>query len=81
MFGFWSRLAAREARRGGTASLPYPDPSGLPVLREAITVYLAVSRGIACNPDQIVVTAGYQGALNFVAHLVQYRADTRRRIV
>lgn len=71
----WSRLAAREVRRVGTASLPYPDPSGLPVLRKAITTYLAMSRGIACSPDQIVVTAGYQGALNFVAHLVLTPGD------
>lgn len=71
----WSRLAAREARRVGTASLPYPDPAGLPVLREAITAYLAVSRGIACSPDQVVVTAGYQGALNFAAHLVLTPGD------
>lgn len=71
----WSRLAAREARRVGTASLPYPDPAGLAILREAITTYLAVSRGIACSPDQIVVTAGYQGALNFVAHLVLTPGD------
>lgn len=71
----WSRLAAREARRLGTASLPYPDAAGLSVLRDAITTYLAVSRGIACSADQVVVTAGYQGALNLVAHLVLTRGD------
>ena len=72
----WSRVAAREARKVGTASLPYPDPAGLPTLREAITTYLAVARGIACSPNQVVVTAGYQAALNFVAHLVLTPGDS-----
>jgi GntR family transcriptional regulator / MocR family aminotransferase len=72
----WSRLAAREARRLDLASLPYPNPAGLPSLREAIASYVAVARGIACGPDQIVVTAGYQGALNLVAHLVLTRGDS-----
>jgi GntR family transcriptional regulator/MocR family aminotransferase len=71
----WSRLAAREARRIGPPALPYPDPAGLPALREAITAYLAVSRGIVCSPGQIVVTTGYQGALNLVARLVLEAGD------
>lgn len=71
----WSRLAAREARRLDLLSLPYPNPAGLPLLREAIASYVAVARGIACGPDQIVVTTGYQGALNLVAHLVLSRGD------
>lgn len=72
----WSRLAAREARRVDPAGLTYPDPIGLPALREAIVAYVAVARGIACGPEQIVVTAGYQGALNLVAHLVLARGDS-----
>lgn len=72
----WSRLAAREARRVDPAGLPYPDPIGFPALRETIAAYVAVARGIACSPEQIVVTAGYQGALNLVAHLVLTRGDS-----
>ncbi len=71
----WSRLAVREARRLSKASLAYPDPLGLPALREAIASYLAVSRGIACRPDQIVVTGGYQAALNLVAGLLLAPGD------
>src|SRR5579863_4218008 len=60
----WARLAAREARKLSQASLAYPDPLGLAALREAIAGYLAVSRGIACGPEQIAITGGYQAALN-----------------
>ena len=63
----WSRLAARIARRTGPAELAYPDPAGLPELRESIAAYLRVARGIACTPDQVIVTAGFQGALALAA--------------
>lgn len=72
----WSRLASREARRFSDTSLPYPDPMGLPVLREAIASYLAVSRGIACRGGEIVITHGYQAALNLTAALLTKPGDT-----
>lgn len=71
----WSRLAAREARKFSQASLPYPDPMGLPILREAIASYLAVSRGIACRSGQILITHGYQAALNLTATLLLKPGD------
>ena len=71
----WSRLASREARKFSAASLPYPDPMGLPALREAIAGYLAVSRGIPCQSGQIVITHGYQAALNLTAALLLKPGD------
>jgi len=71
----WSRLASREARRFSTTNLHYPDPMGLPALREAIASYLAVSRGIACQGGQIVITHGYQAALNLTAALLLKPGD------
>ena len=72
----WSRLVVREAKRTMGAGLAYPDAMGLPALRQAIASYLAVSRGIACGPDRIAITSGYQGALDLVARLVLKRGDT-----
>ncbi|MES2293550.1 MAG: PLP-dependent aminotransferase family protein [Pseudomonadota bacterium] len=72
----WARLAAREARTRPEASQGYPDPMGLPVLRDAIASYLAISRGIACRPEQIVITNGYQAALNLAAGIVLAPGDT-----
>jgi len=66
----WSRLAVREARRVGVARLGFADAAGHLPLREAIAAYLAISRGIACAPDQIFVTGGYQGALDLVARVL-----------
>lgn len=62
----WSGLLARAARAVGTADLPLPDPAGLRALREAIAAYLGLSRGITCQPEQVIVTGGFQGALALV---------------
>ncbi len=71
----WARLAARAARRLMGAGLAYPDPAGLPALREAITSYLAVSRGVVCQPAQIMITGGYQAAIGFLARLLLRSGD------
>ncbi|HZD26038.1 MAG TPA: PLP-dependent aminotransferase family protein, partial [Alphaproteobacteria bacterium] len=72
----WARLAARAARRLGGGLLSYPDVAGLPALREAVAGYLAVSRGVACRPEQVIVTAGYQAALGMLARLLLRPGDT-----
>src|SRR5215475_172598 len=72
----WSRLVVREVRRAAGAALAYPDAMGLPALRQAIAAYLALSRGVACDPAQIAITGGYQGALDLAARLVLKRGDT-----
>ncbi len=59
----WCRLTAQEARALNRDGMIHPNPTGYAPLRAAIAAYLAVSRGIACAPDRIIVTAGYQGAL------------------
>ena len=67
----WTRLVATQARAGTSAdALNYPAAAGDPRLREAIAAYLAISRGVACRPEQIFVTAGYQGALSIVARVL-----------
>ena len=71
----WSRLTARAARQAGPAELAYPDPAGLPELRESIAAYLRVARGIACHPGGVLVTAGYQGALALIAHALLAPGD------
>lgn len=51
----------RRAWREVSAARPprsYPDPLGLPELREALAERLARTRGLAVGPDEILVTAG-----------------------
>jgi len=62
----WWRLAMRVGRRLGRELLGHGDPAGYPPLRKAIAAYVAVSRGVRCAEEQVVVTSGSQQAL-FVA--------------
>jgi GntR family transcriptional regulator/MocR family aminotransferase len=59
----WSRLARRRLRSMDTRSFGYGDPLGYCALREAICDHLAVSRGIRCCPDHVLICAGAQAGL------------------
>ena len=71
----WSRLVARHARGFTPADMAYPDPAGYAPLREAIAGYLATSRGVHCTAGQILITNGYQDALNLLAGILLQQGD------
>jgi GntR family transcriptional regulator/MocR family aminotransferase len=66
----WSRLIARRAGRLSVRGLSYPDVAGVAELREAIAGYLGRARGVACSPEQVLVTAGSQQAIDLAARLL-----------
>ena len=68
----WSR-AMRVAF--APADMAYPDPAGYAPLREAIAGYLATSRAVLCKAGQILITNGYQDALNLAAGVLLLRGD------
>ncbi|MGD9509278.1 MAG: PLP-dependent aminotransferase family protein [Geminicoccaceae bacterium] len=70
-FKLWSRILARESRRAAAAPVGYPDPRGDPELRRAIAAYLGMARGIRCSPSQVLVTAGFSGALGLAIRGLQ----------
>ncbi len=63
----WSRLAARRARELSIHSMIAADVNGYAPLRHAVASYLAISRGVLCSPEHVVITAGFQGALGLIA--------------
>ena len=71
----WSGLTVRTARTMQSNDLNYPDPAGYLPLRQAIAAYLGVSRGIDCRPEQVLITAGFQGALALVRHALLRPGD------
>ena len=66
----WSRLAAHQVRASSAADMAYPEPGGYWPLREAIAAYLAVGRGTICSAGQVVITNGYQGALDLIIRVL-----------
>ena len=57
------------------AVLDYPSPLGDERLREAISRRLRQTRGVACTPDQIIVTAGAQAAFTLIVRTLLKRGD------
>jgi GntR family transcriptional regulator/MocR family aminotransferase len=66
----WGSLAARRARTFPSWLRTKDDGRGYRPLREAIAHYLAVSRGVRCSPDQIIMVSGTQQALDLLARLL-----------
>ena len=71
----WAALTAKAARALSESDLGYPDPCGLPALREEIVAYLGLARGIVCGPHRVLVTNGYQGALTLVRQVLLRPGD------
>ena len=69
-FETWARLSARFWRKPSAARLGYGDPAGDGQLRELIAAYLRNSRGLHCDPAQILVTCGAQQAISLCAQLL-----------
>jgi GntR family transcriptional regulator/MocR family aminotransferase len=65
-FDRWARLVARHARQTLPGFGDYQHPAGHAALRAAIAAHIGVARGVRCTADQIIVTAGAQGAFDLV---------------
>ncbi len=66
----WARLVARHARQSLQAVSFYQNTQGYAPLREAIAAHIGITRGVHCSPEQIILTAGAQGALDLVARVL-----------
>jgi GntR family transcriptional regulator/MocR family aminotransferase len=69
-FDVWSRLVARHWRRPRRDLLTYGDPAGFRPLREAIAHYLGAARAVRCSPEQVIVVAGTQQAVDLSARVL-----------
>src|SRR5262249_21137001 len=66
----WARLVAKHACRTLPSVATYQNAQGYLQLREAIAAHIGITRGVRCTAEQIVVTAGSQGALDLVARVL-----------
>jgi GntR family transcriptional regulator/MocR family aminotransferase len=66
----WGRLLARRWRDSARDILPYGDSAGYLPLRKAIASYLTTMRGVRCVPEQIIILAGSQHALELIAKIL-----------
>lgn len=66
----WSRIAGRVVRRAPRSLYGQGDSRGYAPLRKAIAEYVGSARSVRCDPDQVIVTAGAQQALDLVTRLL-----------
>jgi GntR family transcriptional regulator / MocR family aminotransferase len=71
----WSRLASNKMRSLSASDMSYQDSVGHLPLRSSIATYLRLSRGVTCDPAQVFITAGYQGALDFLSKVLRLNAE------
>ncbi len=69
-FQLWSRILARHQRQPRFADLGYAHSGGHPSLKLALCEYLAQSRGVVCEPEQIIIVSGAQAALDLASRML-----------
>ena len=71
----WRSLTHRAVRRLGANDFGYTDPAGLAELRANICDYLRAARAVRCDPEQIVITAGTQQAIDIAIRVLLVPGD------
>jgi GntR family transcriptional regulator/MocR family aminotransferase len=69
----WLAAGRRALAAAPDHVLDYPDPRGLVRLREALAGYIARARGVAADPERIVVCGGFTQGLAVLAHALRGR--------
>lgn len=70
----WAAAHRRALARLPHQALGYPDPRGLPELREALAGLLTRRRGVVADPERIVVCSGVAQALTLLGSVLADRA-------
>jgi GntR family transcriptional regulator / MocR family aminotransferase len=63
----WLRSLRAAWRQAPIDAIDYPDPRGVPALREALAEYLGRVRGAAADPERLVVVTGFAQGLSSIA--------------
>lgn len=71
----WLGALKRASRRVTSRMLNYGQGGGLPALREALCEHLALTRGVLCEPGDILITGGTTDSLLLCATLFTEPGD------
>jgi GntR family transcriptional regulator / MocR family aminotransferase len=75
-YQLWAKLLAKRARHSLQTTTHYQEAAGYYPLREAIAAHIGITRGVRCTPEQVLITAGSQGALDLAARVLLDPGDT-----
>lgn len=71
----WLLISGKAARSLRPEEMLMPPVMGFQPLREAISSYLNISRGLNCRPEQIFVTSGYRANLRLILSVLAQPDD------
>lgn len=74
-FSVWTNLLAKLSRSRDDSLLSYSSFAGHAGLRATIAANLAVTRGIDCTADQVIVVTGAQAALDLASRVLMDDGD------
>ncbi len=66
----WNRLLAQPLRHADAALLGAGEPGGAPPLRQAIAQHVRATRGVRCEPGQVIITDSTAQSLDLIARLL-----------
>jgi GntR family transcriptional regulator/MocR family aminotransferase len=66
----WAAAIRRALVAASAVDLGFADPRGLPALRHALAAYLARTRGVRADAEQIVVCSGFTDGLDLIAEVL-----------
>jgi GntR family transcriptional regulator / MocR family aminotransferase len=69
-FKEWSRQLRQVWQHPGSSDCLDLPAEGHPALRREIANFLASVRGLVCRPEEVVVTSGTSGALDFLSRML-----------
>lgn len=72
----WAKVTAEIYRERPMSMLHYSNPLGEMPLRAMIANYLGVSRGVVCDPEQVIVFNDTERMLQEITHIFGHEGDT-----
>jgi GntR family transcriptional regulator/MocR family aminotransferase len=69
----WLRSLRAALREAPLDAVGYPDPRGVPSLRETLGEYLGRVRGVAADPEQMMICGGFSPGLSMLCRWLQER--------
>jgi GntR family transcriptional regulator / MocR family aminotransferase len=73
----WLRSLRAAWRQAPIDAIGYPDPRGVPALRESLSEYLGRIRGAAAEPEQLTICTGFAQGLSMIARWLRGRGVER----
>ncbi|HEY8810274.1 MAG TPA: PLP-dependent aminotransferase family protein [Solirubrobacterales bacterium] len=73
----WLRSLRAAWRQAPIDAVGYPDPRGVPALRQALADYLGRVRGAAAEPEQMMICTGFAQAFSLICRWLAARGVER----